>query len=245
MKRHVVLLLCGLLIVGLMVMTTGCSTTAALRKAQGIGAVKGDLARQTCDGAWEFYQEENRWPNAAEIDSMNSLRVHNHFNDTEFAVYVLDKPYHKAPDTMDLSQTFRFFGHASPDSGHYVYCGINYDKSGKGGFVASAVEGDLAAIYSMKLDAEDFLIRFFAEASQSDGESKFKKVVKKYAVEVSEISPNPTAKQVLFDYTNSLLMEYYWLVVDLDHNGSEFQEQFDRYTMQLGEYLHNQDWLNF
>ena len=238
-----------LAVFGLCFLLTGCTTMSnkrqVLTEVQAEGALKGSLAQTICHQAWEYNQESNGWPDAAYLARKTGLSIYNRNAENNFAVYILERPYHELPTTMDPSQTFAFyyFG-AHPDSGAYVYCRIKYnnlvpDRS----FQCSIVEGDHAARHSMKLESEKDLIDFLAEAdSAAQCGSSLDQIVTKHALHISETSPNPTAKQALFEFSYDLLHEYYTAIHESADD--QFPFIFHAQSRRLGNYIHGQDWLH-
>jgi hypothetical protein len=214
-----------------------------LTEVQAEGALKGSLAQTICNQAWDYYQENNGWPDANYLARHAGLSIYNRNAKNNFAVYILERPYHELPSTMNPSQTFAFYSFgAQPDSGAYVYCRVRYNKLVPDrNFECSIVEGDHAARHSMKLESEKDLIDFLAEAdSIAQCGSSLDKAVTKYALHISETSPNPTAKQALFEFAYDLLHEYYTAIHESADD--QFSLIFHAQSRCLGNYIHAQDW---
>jgi len=219
----------------------GCATLSTSVRLQSDGALKGALATTINHQAWNYYQERHAWPDANKLARLAGLSVYNREEGNSFAVYILDKPYHSIPTDMDPSQTFAFYSYFCPtDSSYYTYCRIYYDRRSPHTFSQSSTDGDCAATYSLQLDAEEQLGKFYQDAVGVTDESALARIVHQYALKISEISPNPTAKQLLLEFTAPLLSDFYREAADL--SGAEFQSKLEEYSARLGEYIHNQDW---
>lgn len=222
---------------------TGCTSTGRqATKYEGDGALKGSLASEVCQKAWDYHQKNGQWPDAIYLAKHTGLSVHNRMYETAFGIYILERPYDPLPKQMDPTQTFAvsyYFDQA--DTSRYVQCKIDY-SDGKGSFSSSTGEGDGASIWSMQMTAQKFMIDFFDAAQEANCASEFDKIVTKYSSQISEISPNPTAKQALFEYSYSLLSEYYFEVVNLSPAGDDFSAVFDSCSLRLGEFIFRQDW---
>lgn len=229
---------------------TGCATTRSisLGEAEADGALTGSISSAICQAATTEHEEKGQWPDALRLARLGGLSTHNRIYDQDYAVYILDKPYHQIPEQMDNSQTFAFYGYYSEtDSSYYSYCRIYYQYGAGNLTISSSTSGAQkgAAIHGMKLEAEKMLTNFFEEASEASCASELDKIVTEHALKISETSPNPTAKQILFEFSYALLAKYYSEVINFALEGPEFANEFDKYSLRLGKYIYRQDWTQF
>ncbi len=218
---------------------TGCASMHTRVNAESTGALKGSLAQTINHNAWDHFEETGEWYEAPELARSASLSTYNRDPENNFAVYILEKPYHDIPETMDKSQTFAFYSHDFPDSSKYVYCRIFYNGSDRD-FESPTSEPGQAHDYAMLLLGEEVLWKFYKQATDSESATNLKKIIKANAEEISTSSPNPTAKQLLYEYAFDLLGNFYADVVNADEE--MFYIKLLEYSTSLGEYIKNQDW---
>lgn len=230
--------LCLLLIFG------GCATVRQSVELQSEGALKGALATNINAAAARYHKQHHEWPDAVKLAKLAGIRVHNIQDGENFAVYVLDKPYHAIPADMNPERTFAFYGYYCPDdNSRYLYCRIYYDRRSPRTFTSSSSDSTCASIHGLQLDAENDLEKFFQEGSGANNENEFNEIVHKHALKISKTSPNASARQILLEFTESLLPDFYYEAVNL--NEDEFRVKLEGYAYRLGECIHNQDWTQF
>ena len=150
---------------------TGCASMHTARvNSESTGALKGSLAQTINNNAWEHFEETGEWYEAPELARSAGLSIHNRQPENNFAVYILDKPYHKIPETMDKSQTFALYSHDFPDSSKYVYCRIFYNDSERNLECPTGGPGQ-AHDYAMLLLGEEVLWKFHRQATESESDA--------------------------------------------------------------------------
>lgn len=231
------------LIIIMACLLTGCATSSkiTLGKAESAGALTGSIARTICQQAIAEHQEKNEWPDAARLAQLTGLSAHNRYHDQSYAVWLLDKPYYPIPTQMDSTQTFAFYGYyCAEDTSYYSYCRIYY-QYGPGKLELSSSEKK-ASLHGLSLSIEEKLLIFFHEATSLSDLSIFGKVLGDSAEKISQISPNPTAKQLLFEFSIPLLVEFFHQSEQLPPNGDLFQAKLEEFSLQLATYIHSLDW---
>lgn len=245
MHRKTVLLVSVFILLTLSLLT-GCANhpPISLGEIESASMLTGASIHTIREGAISEHKETGNWPDAIRLAQLGGLSIYNHVYGTSYAVYILDKPYHHIPATMDSTQTFAFYGHYCEDGSYYSYCRIYYAYR-TGDFEVSSSEKGQAGLHGMILEAEQMLIDFYQGCQTAGCSSELDKVLHQHAMTISQTSPNPTAKQVLFEFAYDLLANYYQAVVNFAPGSPEFEAQFQAHSSQLGEFIHDQDWKHF
>lgn len=231
-KYEVFLVLISILVL------SGCATVRHNTELESTGALKGSLAQTICNKAWEHFEETGEWYDAPQLARKTGLSVYNRDPENNFAIYIIEKPYYEIPETMDKRQTFAFYHHDFPDSSKYVYCRIYYNH-GDRPFSCSIGDNGQAHDYALVLTAEEALVKFHKQAIQPR-QYNIQKIIEKNAEKISRTSPNPTSKQLLYEYAKKLLGDFYADVDGVDPD--TFRTQLEAYSTTLGRYIDQQDW---
>jgi len=231
-------------IIMIMSLLVGCATTGkiSLGEAESDGALTGSIARTICQQAVDEHKEKHEWPDAARLAVLSGLSVHNRIYTQHYAVWILNKPYCPIPTQMDSAQTFAFYGYyCAEDSSYYSYCRIYYQYS-NGKLELSSSEKK-AALHGLSLSMEEKLLGFFHEAKQFlDLPDEFEEIIDKHAEQISQTSPNPTAKQLLYEFTIPLLVEFFNQTEHLSPSSEVFQTKLEEFSLRLAIYIHGLNW---
>lgn len=211
-------------------------------EVEGIGALKGSLAATIVQKAWDYHKEKFQWPDADYLTKHSGLAVYNRNYGNKFSVYILNKPYDPLPPEMDKTQTFFCcFFWAPDDSSRYAECRIYY-QDGLTPFATCVGDGDVASIWSIQMTVQEVMIRFLKEAAQSQSGLDLDKAAIKYAEELSAISPDPRAKQLLFDLCHEVFLEHSSIVAQLDPASEAYQIELEGYSDVVARYIFHQQW---
>jgi hypothetical protein len=223
----------------------GCASlhrpSPTLTEMESVGALKGSLASTIVHKAWDYHKENFQWPDADYLAKHSGLAVYNRNYDNKFSVYILNKPYDPLPPEMDKTQTFFCCFFWTPaDSSRYAECRIYY-QDGLTPFATCVGDGDVASIWSIQMTVQEVMIRFLKEAPRRSCPD-LDRVAIKYAEELSVISPNPQAKQHLFDLCHELLLEYSSIAAQLDPASEAYQAELEGYSDVVARYIFHQEW---
>jgi len=236
--------LLSLLALCLLIALGGCATVRQSVELQSEGALKGALATNINAAAARYHREHHEWPDAVKLARLAGIRVHNIQDNEDFAVYVLDKPYQAIPADMNPERTFAFYGHYCPDdNSRYLYCRIYYDRHSPRTFTSSSSDSTCASIHGLQLAVEEDLLNLLSDAEDLD-ESKINQLIHLYALKISETSPNASTQQILLEFVEPRLLQFYREVSPMD-NGIFRDKVIEAYSFTIGRHIHNQDWTQF
>lgn len=222
----------------------GCATLCRHDTLESTAFLKGSLATTINQQAIDYHRKHLSWPDAQYLAKHAGLAVHNRFYQTKLSVYILDKPYHSIPDSLDSSQTFAFCAYYSPiDSSRYVCCRIYYQNK-KHCFTSSSGDGVEASIWSLVMEAESHLLDFLKQAKQVSSEAEVEQLAGEHAQAISEISPNQSSQDELFGLSYPVFVLYHQAAQNLDPASPEFALLLDTAARRLGQLIYYQDWKN-
>lgn len=221
---------------------SGCASlhhpSLTLTEVERTGALKGSLATTIVHKAWDYHKEKSQWPEAEYLTKHSGLR--NYGN--KFSVYILNRPHDPLPSEMDKTQTFFCCFFWTPaDSSRYAECRIYY-QDGLTPFTTCIDDGDVASIWSIQMTVQEVMIRFLKEAAQNQSGLGLDKAATKYAEELSAISPDPRAKQLLFDLCHEIFLEHSSIVAQLDPASEAWQTELEGYSDVVARYIFRQQW---